>query len=779
MQDLDRQLISVIIPVKLEWEPVYFVPQGQTVDAGQRVNLTFAGKKYVGVVSDAHAKSSLSPTKILEIDSINHSLSKISSSEIEFWRDLAAYYLCTVGEVYKAAYPQLKINKEEILAKIAAKEAARKAAKANAPKEIKKGKRSKVEVQPYTVANAPELTEAQETAKQSYANTPELNEAQETAKQSYANTPELTEAQETAKREIEDAFSKGRTVLLDGVTGSGKTEIYISLAMNTLAQGRNVLYLVPEIALSRQLEERLRQYFGDSLLLFHSSETITKRVAVSESVRNCGNDGSNDSNNNGSDMLMSAMGINDGSKDINAYGNSKKSGYIVLGTRSSLFLPHRDLGLIIVDEEQDNSYKQDSPAPRYNGRDSAALLAKIHKANLLLGSATPSLESIFNCAYGRYTRVFLSERYHGGKDAVTEIIDTKAERTKRGMIGSISIKLASAISDCLKDGGQAIVLRARKSYSTFLQCKKCGEIVQCPHCNVSLVYSKVKERMICYHCGFSMPYTGKCLKDGCNGELAALGTGTEKIEEELRNLFKDKKIERLDSDIVSPAEQKRIIKEFSKGEIDILVGTQMVSKGFDFKNLNLVALIQADGLMGVADFRADEKALQLLEQFRGRCGRRDKPGRLIIQTACPDHPIYRSLSTAAERNSYENGLMEERKEFAFPPFSRVINVNIKDKDERRIERMSTNLGLVLRGEGAFDGETASHGVICRNGQINITGPITPAVSKISDEHIRTIRVTLPKDRRLVQRKAALKAIVLKFGENNSYSDHINIDVDPN
>ena len=779
MQDLDRQLISVIIPVKLEWEPVYFVPQGQTVDAGQRVNLTFAGKKYVGVVSDAHAKSSLSPTKILEIDSINHSLSKISSSEIEFWRDLAAYYLCTVGEVYKAAYPQLKINKEEILAKIAAKEAARKAAKANAPKEIKKGKRSKVEVQPYTVANAPELNEAQETAKQSYTNTPELNEAQETAKQSYANAPELTEAQETAKREIEDAFSKGRTVLLDGVTGSGKTEIYISLAMNTLAQGRNVLYLVPEIALSRQLEERLRQYFGDSLLLFHSSETITKRVAVSEAVRNCGNGDSNDFNNNGSDMLMPAMGINDGSKDINAYGNSKKSGYIVLGTRSSLFLPHRDLGLIIVDEEQDNSYKQDSPAPRYNGRDSAALLAKIHKANLLLGSATPSLESIYNCDYGRYTRVFLSERYHGGKDAVTEIIDTKAERTKRGMIGSISIKLASAISDCLKDGGQAIVLRARKSYSTFLQCKKCGEIVQCPHCNVSLVYSKVKERMICYHCGFSMPYTGKCMKDGCNGELAALGTGTEKIEEELRNLFKDKKIERLDSDIVSPAEQKRIIKEFSKGEIDILVGTQMVSKGFDFKNLNLVALIQADGLMGVADFRADEKALQLLEQFRGRCGRRDKPGRFIIQTACPDHPIYRSLSTAAERNSYENGLMEERKEFAFPPFSRVINVNIKDKDERRIERMSTNLGLVLRGEGAFDGETASHGVICRNGQINITGPITPAVSKVSDEHIRTIRVTLPKDRRLVQRKAALKAIVLKFGENNSYSDHINIDVDPN
>ena len=779
MQDLDRQLISVIIPVKLEWEPVYFVPQGQTVDAGQRVNLTFAGKKYVGVVSDAHAKSSLSPTKILEIDSINHSLSKISSSEIEFWRDLAAYYLCTVGEVYKAAYPQLKINKEEILAKIAAKEAARKAAKANAPKEIKKGKRSKVEVQPYTVANAPELNEAQETAKQSYTNTPELNEAQETAKQSYANAPELTEAQETAKREIEDAFSKGRTVLLDGVTGSGKTEIYISLAMNTLAQGRNVLYLVPEIALSRQLEERLRQYFGDSLLLFHSSETITKRVAVSEAVRNCGNGDSNDFNNNGSDMLMPAMGINDGSKDINAYGNSKKSGYIVLGTRSSLFLPHRDLGLIIVDEEQDNSYKQDSPAPRYNGRDSAALLAKIHKANLLLGSATPSLESIYNCDYGRYTRVFLSERYHGGKDAVTEIIDTKAERAKRGMIGSISIKLASAISDCLKDGGQAIVLRARKSYSTFLQCKKCGEIVQCPHCNVSLVYSKVKERMICYHCGFSMPYTGKCMKDGCNGELAALGTGTEKIEEELRNIFKDKKIERLDSDIVSPAEQKRIIKEFSKGEIDILVGTQMVSKGFDFKNLNLVALIQADGLMGVADFRADEKALQLLEQFRGRCGRRDKPGRFIIQTACPDHPIYRSLSTAAERNSYENGLMEERKEFAFPPFSRVINVNIKDKDERRIERMSTNLGLVLRGEGAFDGETASHGVICRNGQINITGPITPAVSKVSDEHIRTIRVTLPKDRRLVQRKAALKAIVLKFGENNSYSDHINIDVDPN
>lgn len=719
MQNSERQLISVIIPVKLEWEPVYFVPAGQTVYDGDRVNLRFASRDYVGVVSDAHAKSALEPSKILEIESINYSLSKISPREIEFWRELAAYYLCTVGEVYKAAYPQLKINKEELLARNAAKKAEKKVKKATAKKSGEKDKGEAASIDPAT--------------KDVFANT-------------FANMPELNVAQRTAKLGIEDAFSKGSTVLLDGVTGSGKTEIYISLAMDTLSKGRNVLYLVPEIALSRQLEERLRQYFGDSLLIFHSSETITKRVAVSEAVRNW---------------------------------NNEHSGYIVLGTRSSLFLPHRDLGLIIVDEEQENSYKQDSPAPRYNGRDSAALLAKIHNSNLLLGSATPSLESIFNCNYGRYTRICLSERYHGGKDAVTEIIDTKAERAKRGMIGSISIKLASAISDCLNDGGQAIVLRARKSYSTFLQCKKCGEIVQCPHCNVSLVYSKVKERMICYHCGFSIPYTGKCLKDGCNGDLATLGAGTEKIEEELGNLFKDKRIERLDSDIVSPAEQKRIIKEFSKGEIDILVGTQMVSKGFDFKNLNLVALIQADGLMGVADFRADEKALQLLEQFRGRCGRRDKPGLFIIQTACPEHPIYRSLATAAERSSYENGLMEERKEFAFPPFSRVINVNIKDKDERRIERMSTNLGLVLRGEGAFDGETASHGIICQNGKINITGPITPAVSKISEEHLRTIRITLPKDRRLVQRKAALKAIVLKFGESNSYSEHLNIDVDPN
>lgn len=740
MQNSDRQLISVIVPVKLGWEPVYFVPQGLTVDAGQRVNLTFAGKKYVGVVSDAHATSELNPDKILEIDSVNNSLSKISSSEIEFWKEMAGYYLCTVGEVYKAAYPQLKINKEEILAKIAAKEAEKKAANSNSQKENKKGKRSK--------------------GKNKSFDETKVEIACETAKQSYTNAPELNEAQETAKREIEDAFSKGRTVLLDGVTGSGKTEIYICLAMNTMAQGRNVLYLVPEIALSRQLEERLRQYFGDSLLLFHSSETITKRVAVSEAVRNWHNE------------------VNGNSNDSNDNENTKKCGYIVLGTRSSLFLPHRNLGLIIVDEEQDNSYKQDSPAPRYNGRDSAALLAKIHKANLLLGSATPSLESIFNCNYGRYTRVCLSERYHGGADAVTEIIDTKAERAKRGMIGSISIKLASAISECLKEGGQAIVLRSRKSYSTFLQCKKCGEIVKCPHCNVSLVYSKLKERMICHHCGFSMPYTGKCPENGCGGELAALGSGTEKIEEELQNLFKDKKIERLDSDIVSPAEQKRIIKEFSKGEIDILVGTQMVSKGFDFKKLNLVALIQADGLMGVADFRADEKALQLLEQFRGRCGRRDKPGLFIIQTACPDHPIYKSLTTAAERSRYENGLMEERKEFAFPPFSRVVNINIKDKDDRRIERMSTNLGLELRGEGAFDGETAAHGFMCEYGRINITGPMTPAVSKISDEHIRIIRVTLPKDRQLAQRKAALKAIVQKFGDRNSYTDHLCIDVDP-
>ncbi len=675
----NRQLISVIVPLKIGWEPVYFAPPETEITIGQRVRVDFSGKEYVAAVSAVGVGSDLPESRILGIKAIAEDLAPVSPQEIEFWREIAGYYLCSVGEVYKAAYPALRITQEEIRARMALKkkEAERKAG---------------------------------------------------------------------ASKKRRKTAGSGENSAGSGENSAGNGENAAGGGENTAENGGDRYpapagQRVPQIALSQQLEDRLREYLADALHIFHSGESTVRRALTCEAVRN------------GTDA------------------------YVVLGTRSSLFLPHRNLGLVIVDEEQDTSYKQDSPAPRYNGRDSAALLARIHGAPLLLGTATPSLESLYNCMAGRYRRVVLRERYHGGADADVEIIDTTAEMKKNGMLGSISRKLAAAMQDCFADGGQAIVLRARKSYSTYIQCVKCGEIVRCPHCNVSLSYSRVRNRMLCHHCGYSVAFTGKCIRPGCDGELKLSGTGTEKVEDELQTIFPDRTVARLDADVSSAAEQKRIIRDFEAGRTDILVGTQMVSKGFDFKGLRLVALIQADSILGVDDFRADEKAAQLLEQFRGRCGRRGDKGLFIVQTACPAHPLYGSIQSPEQTRSYENLLLGERKEYGFPPYSRVINVILKDRNEARLERNARNLGLELRSTGVFAGDTASHSFVNKPGEINITGPFAPALSKSADEHVRLLRITLPKDRRLVARKEALRQAIAGFRLQNGGTD-ISVDVDP-
>ena len=327
-------------------------------------------------------------------------------------------------------------------------------------------------------------------------------------------------------------------------TSSGKTEIYIKLALEALESGKNVLYLVPEIALSRQLEDRLYTYFGEKMLIFHSGESAASKRNVAEAVRN------------------------------------SEDGYIVLGTRSSLFLPHHDLGLIVVDEEHDNSYKQDSPAPRYNGRDTALMLKQIHGCSIVLGSATPSLEEMYNCRTGKHTLIELKQRFHGSDSSDIEMIDTKAERRKNGMVGNFSRKLIGHISTTLEKGGQVIILRSRRSWAPVLQCDSCGELVRCPHCNVSMSLHK-NGRLVCHYCGHTGHYDGRCSR--CGGSLTSLGAGTQKIEDEARSLFPEARIARLDSDTAQSRQyEKNIIRDFESGKIDILIGTQIVTKGFDF-----------------------------------------------------------------------------------------------------------------------------------------------------------------------------------------------------
>ena len=750
----EKRYISVILPLKLEWTPCYWTDK--TVETGSRVRVIFSNKEYVGVVESTGITPDIDESRILQISSVEEGLEKVLPEEIELWKRVADYYLCTIGEVYKAAYPVTKIKleharaearkatcqrKEKVLASIAAKlerTKERLSRKEAAVAKAKDGTKTKESLLAGLVKINEEIAlieKAMQSARKSLDAAIEGVDILESME--LQDTVSLSKAQECAYRQIQNSFKDGKPALLHGVTGSGKTEIYVKLAYEALAGGKNVLYLVPEIALSRQLEERLYEHFGDRLLTFHSGESTASRRNSAEIIRNC-------KNTNG--------------------------GYIALCTRSGLFLPHHNLGLIVVDEEHDNSYKQDSPAPRYNGRDTALILNSLHnECNIILGSATPSLEEVYNTLVGRHTLVELKERFHGSADTEIEIIDTKAERRKRGMIGNFSRKLIDRIRETLSAGEQVLILRTRRAFSTALQCINGGDIPKCPHCNVSLNFHKATGRMVCHYCGHTEAYTGKCRK--CEGSFAYLGAGTQKIEEETATLFPDASIARLDSDSnQNKTYESKVIKGFAKGEIDILIGTQIITKGFDFSNLTLVAIIAADTLLGVEDFRADEKAIHIMEQFRGRCGRRGKRGLFVIQTSQPEHPIYQQISNK-EHTSAAN-LLAERKDFDFPPYTRIIELTIRDKNEGRAEKLSAELASTLGARFNYTSQTS----LLANPAV--TQAYKPVVDRIEDHFIRKIRICFKKDRLLSSNKADLKLIIEKFEKDKKYTDHISIDVDP-
>lgn len=805
-----RIFIQVILPLRLEWEPFYYqeielsesagdasglFPVTSTgsvterdkeqVRVGDRVRVNFAGKEYVGVVSMADAGKQAEEMGIVDkvkpILGMAEGLEPVTKEEIELWRQIAEYYLCTVGEVYKAAYPAQKVEKEVVQArqealkvereeknrtKIADKikrlegraekkaELAAKARKSEsrerylAEKEMLEGEIGLLVRELTSMVGELCRTTGSVTG---YGDSVTYHQDEEPIGGSIIETSEGTEkeislsaAQEEAYSKIKEIFAKGKPALLHGVTGSGKTEIYLKLAQETLAMGKNVLYLVPEIALSRQLEDRISETFPE-LLVFHSGETMSRKREVATVLRHAGEP-------------------------------AEGKGYVVLGTRSAIFLPHKNLGLVIVDEEHDTSYKQDSPAPRYNGRETAIMMAKIFGANVILGSATPSLESLYNCSVGRYGLVTLSKRFYDAADSDIEIIDTIAERRKNGMIGNFSRKLIKHIGKCLGEQRQVLILRERRAYSPIVQCQECGDIPKCRCCNVSLSLHRRadgSERLVCHYCGRVYEYTGKCHK--CGGELKPLGSGTQKIEEEASKLFPDARIARLDSDTAQSRKYETdTIRKFSNGEIDILIGTRMVAKGFDFSGLSLVAVLQADSILGQEDYRADERGLQLLEQFRGRCGRRGEKGLFVIQTSQPEHPVYQSIDGKLDENGTMARFLGERKLFGYPPYSRVIGVVIKDYNQARVDLLSRDLGEYLRGALAVKVSFAP-GV--QNGP-NVIGPYSPAIDKISNQNIRQIRVLLPKDRSLARNKETLAAAVERFEKEKKYSGHIALDVDP-
>lgn len=742
--DGNLKYLKVILPLKLDWEPCYSVlpgTEGGVPSVGTRVSVRFAGRKYVGVVSESDVTPDIELTKIQRIIRVEDGISPVTEVEMRLWRFVSDYYLCPVGEVYKAAYPSLKNDGEMIRSRerLRAEERLRRMNAALAAKRERLEAAVERRRAMYEKAVRPETREKYLealTKAENELNALPLEIAAQDDSRSYTRLPlpSLSLAQQTCLEQIRGFFSKKSPVLLDGVTGSGKTEVYISLAANVLDSGGSVLYMIPEIAVSKQLGNRLKEVFGNQLALFHSGMSASARSLAVEKVR---------------------------------MGNC-----IVLGTRSSVFLPFMDLGLVIVDEEHDNSYKQETPAPRYSGRDTAMMLARFHGADLLLGTATPSLESLYNCRTGRLAKVMLRERYFGDDRTVVEIVNTAEERRKRGMKGSFSYKLIDRMKEALKGGGQILLLRSRKSYSPAVQCSRCGKIPRCPHCDVSLSWHRDEGRLKCHYCGWNQPFNAVC--PDCGGHLEPLGAGTQRVVEEVSMLFPDARVARIDGDMISgSAGEEAVIRDFSQGLIDILVGTQIVTKGFDFARLSLVAVLQADSLLGFQDFRADEKALQILEQFRGRVGRRGQRGLFLIQTATPEHPVYKYVASEQRSDDLAETILAERFAFGYPPFSRIIQITLRDSDEGSATSLAAALARAIRSEFGISG-------LVRNqaDQVSVLGPYAPAVDKVSNLYIRLIRVSMMKNQTLMDNKRRLASLVSDFGKENRCSAQLSLDVDP-
>ena len=744
MSDAGLKYLKVILPLKLDWEPCYsYTPaDGAAVpEVGSRVNVRFAGRRYIGVVSGKDIVPDIEASRIQRIIGVEDGIAPITEAELKLWRFVSDYYMCTVGEVCKAAYPSLKNDGELVLSRgrLRNEERIRRKNEALAAKRERLEAMVERRKALYDKAVRPEtkekylaaLTRAEEDLKSLPLRIDSAASVSGPEGAMIGRLPSLSAAQRNCLEEIGKFFSSGTPALLHGATGSGKTEIYITLAADPLAAGKSVLYLIPEIAVSRQLGNRLAEVFGERLVQFHSRMTSSARSHAVEKVRR---------------------------------GNC-----IVLGTRSAVFLPFIDLGLVIVDEEHDNSYKQETPAPRYNGRDTAMMLARIHGASLVMGTATPSLESLYNCRTGRLGKVLLQERYFGEDRTEVEIVNTSEERRKRGMRGSFSYRLIDRMKEALGSGGQILLLRSRKSYSPAVQCSKCGRIPRCPHCDVSLSWHKDEGRLRCRYCGWSEPFNAVC--NACGGHFEPLGVGTQRVEEEVAELFPQARVARLDGDLGPGGDE--VVRDFSQGRIDILVGTQIVAKGFDFARLSLVAVLQADSLLGFQDFRADEKAWQLLEQFRGRGGRRGQKGCFLIQTATPDHPVYRYISSDHQDDSLSDAILSERYAFGYPPFSRIVAVSVRDRDEGSAAALASGLAAAIRNAFGIRGLARS-----KEDQVAVIGPYAPGVDRVSDLYIRQIRVSIMKNPALKSNKSRLADIVEAYGKENSCSAQLSLDVDP-
>ncbi len=697
---------DVILPLPLASLYTYSVPEEYEarVVVGCRVTVPLGkSKHYTALIARVHDNKpqeyEIRPfTELLDDSPI------ILPTQMKLWEWISKYYLCTLGEIFNAAVPkglkgEFKPKTEQRIR--LAKRCHDKTVLNLTLQSLSRAPRQKRLLNTFLrlTENGEEISRHRliEEAEVSQAVCKELIdkcilECYEVEIGRLKNMVEpivpqntLNEAQQKAFEEIKQEFEHKNVTLLHGVTSAGKTEVYIHLISQALESGKQVLYLLPEIALTKQIIERLQKVFGNRIGLYHSKFSDSERVEIWKKQ------------------------LSDTPYDI------------ILGVRSSLFLPFNDLGLIIVDEEHENSYKQQDPAPRYNARNTAIILASYYGAKTLLGTATPSIDSYYNATTGKYGLVKLFQRYRSIQMPEIEVSDIKELAHRKQMTGPFGDPLAEAMKASISKGKQIILFQNRRGYSPMLECRNCGWVPRCKHCDVSLTLHKSNNKLTCHYCGYTIPAPKICPNCEENNFINP-GYGTEKIEDELQNMLPEARIARMDLDTTrTRTAYEKIINDFQQGKTDILIGTQMVSKGLDFDNVDVVGILNADILLNYPDFRAAERAFQLMAQVAGRAGRKNGRGKVFLQTRQPDSPIISQI-VANDYMQFYDAQLSERLMFHYPPFHRLIYVFIKHRDIHLLEEFSELLGQRMR-------DIFGHRVL---------GPDLPPVARVQQLYIRKI-----------------------------------------
>ena len=727
----NESLYDIILPLAIADVYTYRTPsiplQGGRDVIGCRVLVPLGKKSIIGIIYRKHEGELPANVKVRDVLQIVDETPIVTAEQIKLWEWLSSYYMCTLGEVMAAALPSEIIDDNysaattqyiQLSPAYLAKEA-----QEQLFGELKRAKKQEQLVRDFIRLAQNYQVERRLLLEQTGVSGAILRtlidkgifleeERPISRLRQYKGETQkphtLDSQQSRAIEEIRKSWQEKNVTLLHGVTSSGKTEVYIHLIEEVLQQGKQVLYLVPEIALTTQLTDRLQAVFGDRLVVYHSKFSNAERVEIYNHIR------------------------------AKNQEPRTKTGKVILGARSAIFLPFSELGLIIVDEEHEPSYKQQDPAPRYHARSAAIMMAQWYGAKVLLGTATPSIESYHNALSGKYGLVEMTERFQGLQLPKITMIDLQRQYHRKEMYGHFADPLVDRIREELAKGKQVILFQNRRGYAPFLQCPSCGEVPKCPNCDVSMTYHKSNHTLVCHCCGHSISAPSHCPK--CKTEYRTQGFGTERLEEEIQGLFPEARVLRMDLDSTRKKDAyQTIIDRFAKHEVDILIGTQMVTKGLHFNDVSLVAVLQADSLLNQPDFRSYEHAFQMLEQVSGRAGRTGSQGEVMIQTFDPKNSLYQHLIAHDYQGLYSEQIAE-RKAFGFPPYHRMIMLTLKHRDMQRLTAASSMLQQRL--QQAFGSR--------------VSGVILPSVARTQNMYVRQIRLTIEANANIVRAKELVR-----------------------